>query len=89
MRRRRPNLNEHSASAKVAMRDEVCRRRKWLRFAWTRNQNWIEVAEAAAARTPSNVASAEVGATAASEMMKGRPRRDLAAKRPAALVLSS
>ena len=41
-----PQLNEDRASAKVAMRDEVCRRRKWLRFAWTRNQNWIDVAEA-------------------------------------------
>ena len=32
-------LHDDSASAKVAIRDEVWRRRNWLRFAWTRNQN--------------------------------------------------
>ena len=32
-------LHDDSASAKVAIRDEVWRRRKRLRFAWTRNQN--------------------------------------------------
>jgi len=32
-------LHDDSASEKVAMREEVWRRRKWLRFACTRNQN--------------------------------------------------
>jgi MFS family permease len=39
---------EDKASAKVAMRDEVWRRRKWLRLAWVRNQSWMAVAEAVA-----------------------------------------
>ena len=38
---------EESASAKVAMREEVWRRRKRLRRACVRNQNWIAVAEPA------------------------------------------
>ena len=44
---------EEKASAKVASRDEVWRRRNWLRLACTRNQSWIAVAEAAAMMTPS------------------------------------
>jgi hypothetical protein len=43
---------DENASANVAMRDEVCRRRKWLRFACARNQSWIWVADAAAATIP-------------------------------------
>src|SRR5262245_40599085 len=43
---------EENASAMVAMREEVCRRRKWLRLAWARNQSWIVVAAAAAISTP-------------------------------------
>ena len=43
---------DENASAKVAMREEVCRRRKWLRLAWVRNQSWISVAEPAATMTP-------------------------------------
>jgi len=44
---------EDSASARVATRDEVCRRRKLLRLAWARNQIWIRVPETAAtARNP-------------------------------------
>ena len=35
---------EENASAKVATRDEVWRRRKCLRLAWVRNQSWISVA---------------------------------------------
>src|SRR5437763_10470538 len=46
---------EENASANVASRDEVWRRRNWLRRACTRNQNWIAVAEAAATMTPSAV----------------------------------
>src|SRR5882757_4020101 len=38
---------EENASAKVASRDEVWRRRNWLRRACTRNQSWIAVADAA------------------------------------------
>src|SRR3954451_20912566 len=42
---------EENASAKVASRDEVWRRRNWLRRACTRNQSWIAVAEAALTMT--------------------------------------
>src|SRR3954462_3857755 len=38
---------EENASAKVASRDEVWRRRNWLRRACTRNQGWIAGAEGA------------------------------------------
>src|SRR5207237_5919974 len=38
---------EEKASAKVASRDEVWRRRNWLRLACTRNQSWIDVAHVA------------------------------------------
>ena len=38
---------EEKASAKVASREDVWRRRNWLRRACTRNQSWIAVAEAA------------------------------------------
>src|SRR5437879_578262 len=49
---------EQKASAKVASRDEVWRRRKWRRLAWTRNQSWIDVADPAAAMTPQAVIAA-------------------------------
>src|SRR5712672_156018 len=49
---------EEKASAKVASRDEVWRRRNWLRLACTRNQNWIDVAEAAPMMTPIAVTAA-------------------------------
>ena len=39
---------EEKASAKVATREEIWRRRNWLRLAWVRNQSWIAVAAAAA-----------------------------------------
>jgi hypothetical protein len=39
---------EQKASAKVASRDEVWRRRNWLRLACTRNQSWIAAAETVA-----------------------------------------
>ena len=38
---------EENASAKVAMRDEVWRRRNWLRLACVRNQSWMAMAAAA------------------------------------------
>src|SRR5438874_11924847 len=43
---------DENASAKVATRDAVCRRRKWLRLACARNQNWIAVDAAAATMIP-------------------------------------
>ena len=42
---------DENASAKVASRDEVWRRRNWLRRACTRNQSWIAVADAAGLKT--------------------------------------
>jgi hypothetical protein len=49
---------EEKASAKVASRDEVWRRRNWLRRACTRNQSWIAVADAEATMTPTAVTAA-------------------------------
>src|ERR1700722_6628739 len=49
---------DEKASAKVASRDDVWRRRNWLRRAWTRNQSWIAVAEAAGTGTPAAVMAA-------------------------------
>src|SRR5262249_19756487 len=43
---------DENASAKVARRDEVCRRRNWLRRACTRKQSWISVAAAGAVNMP-------------------------------------
>src|SRR5260221_6856758 len=49
---------EEKASENVASRDEVWRRRNWLRLACTRNQSWIAVADPAAIITPSAVIAA-------------------------------
>ena len=49
---------EEKASAKVARRDEVWRRRNWLRLACARNQNWIAVDDAAPRMTPPAVTAA-------------------------------
>src|SRR3954471_11114291 len=49
---------EEKASAKVASREEVWRRRNWLRRACTRNQSWIAVAEAALTMTAPALISA-------------------------------
>ena len=43
---------DENASAKVATRDDVWRRRKCDRFACLRNQSWIIVAAAAAIKIP-------------------------------------
>jgi hypothetical protein len=43
---------DEMASANVAMRDEICRRRNWLRLACVRNQSWIRVADADATVMP-------------------------------------
>src|SRR6202047_1684515 len=64
-------LNDDSASAKVAISEEVWRRRNWLRFAWARNQNWIAVAVAAATATPRTAMRAEMGARTRSATTKG------------------
>src|SRR5690349_11173998 len=52
---------EEKASAKVAMRDEVWRRRNWLRLACTRNQSWMAVADTVATMTPRAVTAACIG----------------------------
>src|SRR5262245_3722277 len=62
---------DEKASAKVATRDEVCRRRNCLRLAWVRNQSWISVAEMAAIVTPVAAASASRGEASASAATKG------------------
>src|SRR6202166_1810926 len=49
---------EEKASAKVASREDVWRRRNWLRRACTRNQSCIAVADAEAIATPSTVMAA-------------------------------
>src|SRR6186713_3466541 len=49
---------EEKASVKVAIRDEVWRRRNWLRLACTRNQCWIAVADIVAMITPAAVTAA-------------------------------
>src|SRR3954464_4706503 len=64
---------EQNASAKVAIRDEVWRRRNWLRLACTRNQSWIAVADIVAMTTPAAVIAAwggEARARAASSGAK-------------------
>src|ERR1044071_1998989 len=64
---------EQKASANVASRDEVWRRRNWLRLACTRNQSWIAVAEMVATSTPSAVTTAcvtELNASAATSGAK-------------------
>src|SRR3954453_19783561 len=62
---------EQKASAKVASRDEVWRRRNWLRLACTRNQSWIAVAETVATMTPSAVTIACVAEAKASAAISG------------------
>src|SRR3979409_121854 len=62
---------EEKASAKVASRDEVWRRRNWLRLACTRNHSWIAVADAAATMTPQAVTAACSGDANASANISG------------------
>ena len=64
---------EENASAKVATRDEVWRRRKCLRLAWVRNQSWISVAEAAETPMPPAAISASRGEASA---MRDDERRE-------------
>src|SRR3954454_1955471 len=63
---------EENASAKVASRDEVWRRRNWLRRAWTRNQSWIAVAEAALTMTAPALTAAWDGEAKASAAINGQ-----------------
>ena len=62
---------EENASAKVASRDEVWRRRNWLRRACTRNQSWIAVADAAATMTHEAVTAACSGEAKISAAISG------------------
>src|SRR5215212_8923578 len=52
---------EQKASANVASRDEVWRRRNWLRLACTRNQSWIAAADTVDMITNSAVMAACAG----------------------------
>src|ERR1700721_1645770 len=54
------------------MRDEVWRRRNWLRFAWERNQSWMAVAEIAAAAMPKAATVAPIGETKPRAITKGQ-----------------
>src|SRR5271167_4065908 len=62
---------DEKASAKVAIRDEVWRRRNWLRRACTRNQSWIAVAQIVAIATPTAVTTACNGEANASVAISG------------------
>src|SRR5207302_11207196 len=62
---------EEKASANVARRDEVWRRRNWLRRACTRNQSWIAVAEVAASVTQIAVTAACTAEANISAMTNG------------------
>src|ERR1700760_4307868 len=62
---------DEKASAKVASRDEVWRRRNWLRRACTRDQSWIAVAEAAETSTAIKVTVACTGARKISPSTSG------------------
>src|SRR5712672_2445489 len=62
---------EENASANVASRDDVWRRRNWVRRAWTRNQSWMAVAEAVATMTPNAVTAACSGTANASAPISG------------------
>src|ERR1700754_3085324 len=62
---------DENASAKVATREEVCRRRNWLRLAWARNHSWIAVADPAASRMPAAATAARNGDTTTSQARSG------------------
>src|SRR6185312_7836775 len=75
----RPNVPAHeieeNASAKVATRDEVWRRRKCWRLAWVRNHSWIKVADAAETPMPATAASASFGEAHAMAITNGANTR--------------
>jgi hypothetical protein len=62
---------EENASANVAMRDEVWRRRKWLRLACKRNQSWIAAADTVAMTTKMAVTAACTGEATANAAVNG------------------
>src|SRR4051812_11114096 len=62
---------EQNASANVAMRDEVWRRRNWLRLACTRNQSWMAPADTVAMTTKMAVTTACVGEATANAAING------------------
>jgi hypothetical protein len=62
---------DKNASAKVAVRDEICRRRKSPRLAWVRNQSWTASAAAGAATMPTADMTASLVESSASAAMKG------------------
>src|SRR6476620_5028569 len=62
---------EQKASANVATRDEVWRRRNWLRLACTRNQSWIAAAEIVAMMMAAAVIAACNAETNASATTSG------------------
>src|SRR5271154_6965448 len=75
-----PQPIDAKASAKVAIRDEVWRRRNWLRRAWTRNQSWIAVADSVAIATPAAVTTACNGEANASARISGAKVMPIAIK---------
>ena len=73
---------DENASAKVATRDEVWRRRKCLRRAWVRNQSWISVADTADTPMPAAATSASRGeASAIASDERREDQRDAAGHR--------
>src|SRR3981081_3450280 len=62
---------EQKASANVASREEVWRRRNWLRLACTRNQSWIAAADTVAMMTNSAVIAACAGEAKANAATSG------------------
>src|SRR4051794_27411131 len=78
---------EEKASAKVATRDEVWRRRNWLRLACTRNQSWIAVADTVATMTPDVVTAACSGEAKASAATSGAKMTAIAISTTSILAL--
>src|SRR5689334_19084450 len=69
---------EEKASAKVATREEVWRRRNWLRLACMRNQSWIPVDDIAAMPTPATVITASGSESRASAATNGAKITEIA-----------
>src|SRR5437899_12601727 len=80
---------EEKASAKVAMREEVWRRRNWLRLACTRNQSWMAVADTVATITPSAVTAACMGEAKASAPTNGTKIAAIAISTTSILALTT
>src|SRR5882724_10855200 len=78
---------EQKASANVATRDEVWRRRNWLRLACTRNQSWMAVADTVATMTPDAVTAACSGEARASAATNGAKMTPIAISTTSILAL--